>query len=520
MSNSAKPLLGWLTIVALGALTGLLTAVALTLVRPVLFAFALGGLIVFIPTLLVREKRAYWLFLLVLSIPIDISKRMTAGLVDPFLVLHTIGPPISGTVSLDLYLTDVILFAMVLPWLIQVCLKRAEFYFPKIGYLFILYLAWALIVLLVRGDRLALAMFEWCRQLLYFLSFTYIINNVVTPSQFRAVVLGLIVGFALQAGTIVTLYSFGFGMETNLLSGIYAQKDVGEDLTQSEKGFRLSNVNQYAEGPNREEGEGHKRTMGISSAPALAAYHLEFTLPLILACLVTAVRRWQRILFGGLFAAGSAALYLTFSRSGLVGFLAGLPVFLFATRRSELVSRRAFAPLVTIAVVLVMLSTPFIVWSVKARLETATFRLELLKTGLDKYFEQPILGAGFAGLNEGGLQKARGVSKTQLRGGHNYYLALLTEVGPIGFFLLLAFFWQIVKIAVATMGAAQAEMKLLLVSSVMAVASIAVHNLGDGFGGHVTYAMLFLFVGLIIAIARRVQAEHARAPALGAALTA
>lgn len=146
--NPTKSLPSRLAIVALGIAIGLATVVALTLVRPVLFAFALGGFVILIPTLFVRDQKAYWLFLLVLSIPLDISKRMTTWLVDPFAVLQDTGLPISGTLSLDLYLTDAILFVMMLPWLLRLCLRRETFYFPKIGYLFVLYLVWSLIVLL------------------------------------------------------------------------------------------------------------------------------------------------------------------------------------------------------------------------------------------------------------------------------------------------------------------------------------------------------------------------------------
>jgi len=40
-----------------------------------------------------------------------------------------------------------------------------------------------------------------------------------------------------------------------------------------------------------------------------------------------------------------------------------------------------------------------------------------------------------------------------------------------------------------------------------ALASIAVHNMAEGFGRHVTHAMLWLFVGLVVSIARRVEGD-------------
>ena len=64
-------------LIVIGIVVGILVVVALTLVRPVVFAFGLGGLLLLTPTLLMREPKAYWLFLLVSTIPFDIGKRTT-----------------------------------------------------------------------------------------------------------------------------------------------------------------------------------------------------------------------------------------------------------------------------------------------------------------------------------------------------------------------------------------------------------------------------------------------------------
>src|SRR4051812_30256678 len=125
-----KPLTAALRIVSLGVLTGLATVIIMTAFRPVLIAFGFAGLLMLIATLGIREQRAYWLFLLTLSIPFDISKQTTKWIIDPWQLLREYGPPLSGTVSFDIYLTDVILFMMCLPWLNRVLLKQEKFYFP------------------------------------------------------------------------------------------------------------------------------------------------------------------------------------------------------------------------------------------------------------------------------------------------------------------------------------------------------------------------------------------------------
>src|SRR5207237_9106804 len=76
-ANPARPLAAGLAMVAIGVLVAVVTVLGLVLVRPVLLALAMGGIVVLIPTFIVRDERAYWLFLLVLSMPFDVYKRTT-----------------------------------------------------------------------------------------------------------------------------------------------------------------------------------------------------------------------------------------------------------------------------------------------------------------------------------------------------------------------------------------------------------------------------------------------------------
>ena len=57
--------------------------------------------------------------------------------------------------------------------------------------------------------------------------------------------------------------------------------------------------------------------------------------------------------------------------------------------------------------------------------------------------------------------------------------------------------------------------KALLVGIVPAMTAIAVHNLGDPFGGHVVVAMLWLYAGSILAAVRCVRADAGALPMSG-----
>ena len=141
MSVQSAPsanLIGGFGIVGLGVLVALTTDLAMTSLTLPKLAFLLGGFALLIPTIMVEDPQAYWLFLLVFSFPFDISKWLSSPEASEQLV-DTYGMPASGIASVELFLTDVVLLAMVIPWLARVCLRKETVYFPRVGYFFILY---------------------------------------------------------------------------------------------------------------------------------------------------------------------------------------------------------------------------------------------------------------------------------------------------------------------------------------------------------------------------------------------
>ncbi len=216
----AKPTIGFTKILAIGALIAAAIVSAPTLLGPAKVGFALCGMLLLIPAVLVRDPRAYGLFLLVVSIPIDVSMHTTKWLAHPDVLFQEFGMPASGTLGVDLYLTDVVLIAMLLPWLAELWRRERELYFPSAAYIAILYFAWALIVSLLEAKSVYLAIFELSRQILYFVFFVYICNNVVTPAQFRAVLMGFFVGLVLESAAVIAFFQLGIGTETDVFSDL------------------------------------------------------------------------------------------------------------------------------------------------------------------------------------------------------------------------------------------------------------------------------------------------------------
>ena len=514
-------------ILGIGLLLALATDMGLTLLSSVKCAFILGGFALLIPTMVVKDPKAYWLFLLVLSIPFDISKWLSAWMVDPQSLVDQYGQPASGTVSLELYLTDVVLIAMLLPWLTRVCIRRESLYFPKIGYLFLLYLAWALPVSLINADSLFLSFFELCRQALYLLFFVYLINNVATRGQFRSIVCAVFFGLAISAGSVIAFFEMGIGTETAIFASLHDQQGTSGNSQASRPGennpgvedLTLHGDSRRFPGSTDPAASALKRSQGMFRHPAIPASLFGLTLPIVLAYLLVARTNRDRILFSTMILVGVTGLVLTFSRAGAISLMVGTVVLFAVGGWSGLVSRRLLTLCGITFILAAALSVPLMLIYFGARPGSFLMRFYLFEAALRGYAEHPILGVG---LNNGTAAMKAGreafkeigipIPPTELA--DSLYLATLAEVGPIGFMLFFGFFAQVVMLALRTIKDVTSELQPLLVGIIAGLASLATQCLADDpLAGHAVSGTMWLFAGLIVAAARSVRKETQLFPA-------
>ena len=513
-------------------LVAVVTNMALSALSFAKLAFVLGGFALLIPTMVVAQPQAYWLFLLVLSLPFDITKWLSMSMVDSQALVETYGMPMSNTTGLEIYLSDVILIAMLLPWLASVCLRRVTLYFPKIGYLFVFYLAWALLVSLVNATSLYLSMFELCRQILWFLFFVYLINNVSTRLQFRSVVLAVFFAFIISAASVVVSFELGIGTDTVAFVGLHDQPSpTGPARPYSTKknstpgiGTMTLHINEQGPGSlSRGQGSEVKRSQGMFRHPGIPASLSGLILPIVLAYLMTAKNNRDRVLFFLVYALGFLSLLLTFSRAGLIGFIVGTIAFFVIASWSGLISRRAFKlSLVTLALI-GSLSIPILLIYLWTRPESFIMRFYMFEAALEGYASHPILGVGLN--NSTAAMRAprqeltdMGIPMGTLEPADSYYIAILSEVGPLGSFLYFGFFATIVMIAIGSMRQVAVDMKRLLVGTVAGLTALATQSIADGpLAGHGVGGALWLFAALIVAIRRSNPAETRPAIAGGEA---
>jgi hypothetical protein len=498
-----------LGIVVIGLLIAIVAVSSVTLVRPTVLAIAFGGLVIVLPTFLTKNPKLYWLFLLVVTIPFDIHKSVTRWIIEPEQLIELFGPPTTGTVSLDLYLSDVVLLAMVVPWLGRLSTRRDYLYFPNIGYIFIFFLAWALISFLLHAESWSLAFLEWCRELLYFVAFLYFINNIVTRAEMKTVVVALFIGLGIASGSVIAFSTLGLGTDNMVFSNLYGDREIKSNR---ERVYRSNTMYTTLDDPSR-LGEGaRKRSEGIFSHPAIAAAYCGLTVPLAAAFLLAARRFREVFVFGAFVTTGLVASYLTYSRAGLVALLFGCVVSFLAGRWARLVSRQRFISGSVFLAIVAAVCVPLLIAFIALRPESYSRRFDYIDIALEAYLQRPILGAG---LNNGTIAVKEGSKK--IENGPNssvpgtiasHYLVVLIETGIVGFALFFAFVGQIVWIGIRSMRTVEREMKVVLVGITGGIASLAVQNLADNaFAGHSIIALLWLFLGLTIAIARQERGD-------------
>ena len=295
----------------LGTALGLIVAagmfLVMTLVRPIFSALALAGLIMFLPTLILKDVKRYWFTLFIVSFLFDsVSMRLTSWLVDPVELLAKLGMPPSGNLSIHLHMSDLILIAMMIPWLLRVLTHRQRLYFPAIAFLAVGYLLWALFASLARSTSLTLTMFELLHQSVYFMMYLFAVNNIDRRGMVKAVIQGCLAVLVLESIVIIVL--FFFQSFTVFGGGVY-DIDATQQITRE---YRTE---------TRAEDTFIVRSRGSFNQPGSAAAFLHFLLPLSLMLAIARPRRTQKILYGSLFAMGVVALIMTLSRSAFLGAL-------------------------------------------------------------------------------------------------------------------------------------------------------------------------------------------------------
>jgi hypothetical protein len=440
-------------------------------------------------SLVVKDSQKYWLSLFLVSLVLDIHKDFLPKTWSDYF-LGTFSLP-WGTATLLLQLSDIPFMFLILLWLRKQLNRREPIYWPLINVVPMAFLAWATLGVICSPYPL-LGFLELVRQVKFVGMYTAAANMFRMKRVARVVVLMLLVQAVIQGGVTIGRYKFQF--LGTLLGETFGKTDpmlLEETVTS--------------------EAEGTKRGLGTFNHPNMTAMHFELVLPIALILFLGGATRGLRTLGFGVLALGAGALVLTFSRGGMLGFVAACLVSVYLCYSRRMVPRSITILLVLSGMLLAPVAAMQAEKYFTTRQEYYEERWSHLNAGRILMGLNPILGTG---LNTSTALRVRLARKEpqpidELLPLHNHYLIALSEIGVVGFLLYSGFFLYITIQAWKMSRRTSGFMRVLAIGVVAAYTSLAVHMNVDFLHPDALHTMLWFYAGLIMA--QRRSEDEARA---------
>lgn len=474
-----------------GVLVALITTLMLSTL-PLRWTIAvLGGVLILLPVLMTQHVRMYGLglFLFLLMMEANTGTNLTNHLVDANELTDALGIPPVKTVGILVRPSDVVLLSMLLAWSLRIVGRKERIQLSRPAYFALAYLAWATLSSLIKAAYPFLSIVEFVQQVKYFLLFLYV-SNVVGTKEFAKGLTRLLVIFLLVEGA-VSLAGLRFQPARDILSVLQAPS-----------------VGRLEELPAAFEGDSSgQRAVGTFRDFAVTAMFLHFLLPVAVIQMLVSSERRKKLLYFCILTLGIAALWVTYSRTGLIAAGFGLVCCLYLSYCRGLVSRRHFVLMAYTGVLLVSMMSPLLSQYLKSRPSNFEARFPILREAADLIYKNPILGVG---LNNSTAVRKTSYIRTleqdaQELGSqpiHNHYLVVASETGIIGFIFFIVFFLLTAKEAVGQLKSTNSEIASFILAILSAYAAVSVQLVFDTMGSYVVYTMLFFYAGLIIGFKR------------------
>jgi hypothetical protein len=468
---------------------GAMMALFLYVTKPLLVALPIAGLLVVMPTFLIRDKRLYWLGVFLLTLQFEISKNLNNGLavIDRLNIDYTL-----WHFTFQIHATDLILTVLLFYWYAETLFKGQRPYFPRAAWLVVGFFGFSLLSL-VAAPSAYLGLVELWRQLKFFVVFLYFVNNVDSKATLRLVAIMAVVILTIQGA--VTVLRFETGWMEPLAFG-----DTGQDEDQ---------VVQYLSVDRDEIGE-QVRSFGTLGSPGSTLRLCVMVIPFALLLSMRNPLFQQRLLFLGLTAFGMGSMLLTFTRSYYLTAAVQVSVAVLIGIRHRYLSRVEVLLLVVLGLVGVGAVVPKVYDQLTYRRDSVTVRLEQYKATLNMIVDNPVFGVG---LNNGTGVKERYVTvsfdqhdpDTQfyLEPTHNLYLSLTSEIGLIGSLLFFAFFANVIARTWRVSNTAMdPDLRLFANALLVVFAGLIVNSLYDPLHEDAPMTLIWMYCGIAFAMTR------------------
>ena len=462
----------------------------------------IGGLLAFIPALLIRDPIRYWLVVFLLTTMVDTKKTLMDGLeVMDKLDLIAITP--TSQLVLEIRLSDVVLVVLLLHWAVLLATHRTQLRLPRVSLLVLGLMLWSTVSSMLAMHPY-LGLIEISNQLRYFVVFLYVVNNF---GDMRSVVLVgcvLLAMLNIQSGLTAARFTLGFGEVVSSALGRTQTIDTTEHL-------------------NVVSGGGGKRAYGTVLSPRGTAAHLLLLLPWPLLVFLHSRARWLRIASAGMFVAGTVALLLTYSRSAFLGYLLACALGIALAIRWGHVTRRGVLLLLFVLVLGGIAAAPAIIGFINKRPDNVHVRMAQFKTAGAMLLDNFVLGVGPNNSAATQRRYAKGASsseavtdptlKADIHPIHSQHLANLVELGIVGFALYYGFFVLVLLHATRLTHSDEPVTRIVGAGYLLGTCGLFVQFLTDPIFEHSVFVLLWFLTGLVEALhGRTASTSSAAAP--------
>lgn len=484
-----------LLLIAGGLCMGGMTALVLFATKPLVVALPIAGLLLVMPTFVVRDKRLYWLGVLLFAVQFELHKNLNDGLavIDRLNIDYTL-----WHFTFQVHATDLILLVLMFYWYAETVFKGHRPYFPRPAWLLVGFLGFCL-ASLVAAPSAYLGLVEIWRQLKFFVVFLYVVNNLDSKPALRLVAIMAVAILTIQGA--VTLARYETGWMQHLAFGD-AQQDEDHVL------LYLS--------VNRDDIGDQVRSFGTLGSPGSTLRLCMMVIPFALLFSMRNPVFSNRVLFLGLAAFGMGSLLLTFTRAYFLTTAVQVAAAILIGIRHRYLSRLEVLLLVVVGLAGLGAVAPKIYEQLAVRQDSVTVRLEQYKAAIDMIVDNPLFGVG---LNNGTGVKERYVNVTfneqdpdtqfHLEPTHNLYLSLASEIGLIGSMLYFAFFAIVVaRTWSVSSTATDPELRFYANALLIAFAGLFVNSLYDPMHEDAVMTILWMYCGLALALERMATRTH------------